>query len=456
MKSIVKKIGISALCVWLCLVSVLTIAAAGNNVAIPECDGMTLTLPDNMTAVTRSTDKSDPYFMRDGNDYNTVMRDFEQNNIYMRASDNIAIILTLTSNTTPQSKEMENYNKYSFAQLEEIKNNTLNASDGTALYISGTPDEAGKDVVWIYYDITVDGRTQYRAETIYRGKIVTMTLFRNAGNVEVQDYQILSSVVSSIKFAPKSENADQKQMLIYIAIGAGAVALILLILLIVVIRTIKRRKPKEDNDRVLRELADKYHSNAPMKPYSEEEGAFEEEPAPTAAQQPEPSEAPAQPEQPVVSEAVALPEEYSDDEVYEGRKYSDADIARLLGDVEDDENFIEALPLMDADSEDDSEVRDSVTDPADNISEFFEDAPEDGAQDDAESVPQEPTDRSQEEAEEAAEAAEEAVAGETAANEAEDDSAEQLPEEPEQTEPSAEEEAQETSKAEPVAEEPVE
>lgn len=367
MKSIVRKLGAAALCVLLCVMSVMAVAAAGNEVVIMDCDGMKLQLPDNMTAVTRDADKNDPYFLREGNDYNTVMRDFEEKNIYMRATDNIAVILTLTCNTTPQSKEMDNYNKYSFAQLEEIKNNTLSASGGAAVYTSGTPDEAGRDVVWIYYNLTAEGQTQYRAETIYGGKIITLTLFRNEGDVEPQDYEILSSVVSSVTFAPKAEIDSKKQMLIYIAIGAGVVALILLIVLIVVINKLKNRKKKTDNNKILQELADKYQSNTPARQVQEASAAVEE-PVQAAEEQPAPH--------PVTEAAVTPAEpEIFEEEEYTGRKYSDADIARLLGDVEDDENFTEALPAEKADSEEEAEEGDSVTNPADNISEFFEDAP---------------------------------------------------------------------------------
>ena len=373
MKSLVKRLGAAALCVLLCVLSVAAVAAANNEVVIMECDGMKLQLPDNMTAVTRDTDKNDPYFAREGNDYNTVMRDFEEKNIYMRATDNIAVILTLTSNTTPQSKEMDNYNKYSFAQLEEIKNNTLSASGGAAVYTSGTPDEAGKDVVWIYYDLNAEGHSQYRAETIYGGKIITMTLFRNGGNVEPQDYQILSSVASSVRFAPKSDADNKKQMLIYIAIGAGVVALILLIVLIVVISKVKNRRKKTDNDKILQELAGKYQSNTPVRQVPEEPAMTGEAPVQTAVTAPKQEPAP----QPAEEASDALVDsDMFDDEEYTGRKYSDADIARLLGDVEDDENFIEALSAEEA-APDDTEDMDSVTDTADDsISEFFEDAPE--------------------------------------------------------------------------------
>ena len=159
-------------------------------------------------------------------------------------------------------------------------------------------------------------------------------------------------------------------MLIYIAIGAGVVALILLI---VVISKVKNRRKKTDNDKILQELAGKYQSNTPVRQVPEEPAMTGEAPVQTAVTAPKQEPAP----QPAEEAPGALVDpDMFDDEEYTGRKYSDADIARLLGDVEDDENFIEALSAEEA-APDDTEDMDSVTDTADDtISEFFEDAPE--------------------------------------------------------------------------------
>ena len=395
MKNLAKRLCALALCVLVCAVSALTVAAASETVKIKECDNLELKLPDNMSYVTRFSQTNDRYFSRHKLSYSDVMRDFEESNGYLHAmDDNDEIILTLSYSETPYSKEMDSYSKYSAAQLEEIKQNTISTSKASTIYHTGTADEASNGLAWLFFNITTENTRQYRAETVNNGKIITLTLFRNGGDVKPEDYSILKGITSTVSF-PKNSDGNSKMWMIYVGIGAAAVALILIIVLVIVVKKGKKRKMKNDNDKILKELADKHKTRRapvyedvepvkkPADDYSDDfsdsysDDSYSEE-RPAAVEEPVYEEKHARRMAPEETERPAgrsyTPKSYDID--VPDRKYSDEDIERLLGDLGDDENFNVALPATEADSEDNEEVRDSVIQKADAISDFFEDEPE--------------------------------------------------------------------------------
>ena len=377
MKNIGKKLSALLLGVLLCATAALSAAAATGTVTLEDCDGLQFTLRDNMTAITRSSQPDDSYFTSNGLDYNEVMRAFEEGNIYLQATDNTkAMTLTLSYSESAASKRLGNYKDYDLAQLTEMKNNAIALSGGT--YNSGTPDEVGDNMVWIFYNITAEGVHQYRAETVADGKNIALTLYRNGGDVQPDDYNILTDIVSTVKLTKRAAAAEnnKKMMMIYIAAGAAGVALILLIVLIVVIKKAKKRKKQNNNDKILRELADKYQS----RPNNAADDASAE--PQTTGQTEAVGEAPS-------DDALADVDFDDEDDGYVTRRYSDADIARLLGDVEDDENFIDALSAAQIDPEDDPAMTDSATEEADAEPAPVEDAPEQPETEEAvEAVPQ--------------------------------------------------------------------
>ena len=64
MKNLAKRLCALALCVLVCAVSALTVAAASETVKIKECDNLELKLPDNMSYVTRFSQTNDRYFTK--------------------------------------------------------------------------------------------------------------------------------------------------------------------------------------------------------------------------------------------------------------------------------------------------------------------------------------------------------------------------------------------------------
>ena len=369
----IRRLTAAGLCVLMCAASFLTAFADSEPVTIAECGNLQLTLPDNMSAVTRSSDSSDRYFSRHNLTYQEVQEMFSKTDTYMQAMDNDNVItLTLTYSDT----DINDFNKFTNAELAEVAHNFITESGTDVKYKNSTQDEAGKEMVWLYFETSVrdaaanTDKKQYQATTVYNGKNITLTILRNEGDAEASDYSTLESVAKTVKFPAKEKPADKK-MLMLIVIGAGAaIIIILLIIIIVTVKKSKRRKAKARNDKILEELADKYQTrpNKPQPAVKQESAAPKQEYSDNDEYQdiekPLPSES-------IQSFSKSYDEAYDDD--MPKRKYSDEDIARLLGDLEDDENFIDTLPETEADSDGDAEVRDSVIQKNDVISEFFED-----------------------------------------------------------------------------------
>lgn len=372
---LVRRLTAAGLCVLMCAASLLSVFADSEPVTIAECDNLQITLPDNMSAVTRSSESNDRYFTRHNLTYQEVQEMFSRTDTYMQAMDNDNVItLTLSYSDT----DTNDFNKFSNAELAEVAHNFITESGSDVQYKNSTQDEAGREIVWLYFEIsvhdTVDNteKKQYQATTVYNGKNVTLTIFRNAGDAEAGDYTTLESISKTVKFPAKDKPSDNK-MLMLIVIGAGAAAIIiLLIIIIVTVKKSKRRKAKTRNDKILEELADKYQTRP-----GKAQNSAKRENAEPAEEYPETAGYHnTEKEEPVTAESTQTYSE-SRDEGYDDdmpkRKYSDRDIARLLGDLEDDENFIDTLPATEADSDGNAEVRDSVIQKADVISEFFED-----------------------------------------------------------------------------------
>lgn len=370
----IRRLTAAGLCVLMCAASFLTVFADSEPITIAECDNLQLTLPDNMSAVTRSSDSSDMYFSRHNLTYQEVQEMFSKTDTYMQAMDNDNVItLTLTYSDT----DINDFNKFSNAELAEVAHNFITESGTDVKYKNSTQDEAGKDMVWLYFETSVHDNTantdkkQYQATTVYNGKNITLTILRNEGDAEASDYSTLESVAKTVKFPAKEKPADKK-MLMLIVIGAGAaIIIILLIIIIVTVKKSKRRKAKARNDKILEELADKYQS----RPNKAQSSAKQEIAEPKQEYTENDEYQDIEKEKSVPSESIqsfskSYDEAYDDD--MPKRKYSDEDIARLLGDLEDDENFIDTLPETEADSDGDAEVRDSVIQKNDVISEFFE------------------------------------------------------------------------------------
>ena len=236
-------------------------AADTNSYQINELDEMTVTLPDDMTAVTRDSKYTDRYFSLFGLDYDDTMNNFKSGDIYLQGMDsNSQTTITVTMTKNSDSRDISNYNLLNSEKLSEVTNNFLLQSEYTAC----TPDTAQK-IVWLYFDTKVTSNTgtinAYQANTVYDGMSINVTLQRNSGNVTADDYNTFRSIVSSVNF---NKVGSENSMTLPIIIGAVVLALIIVVLLIIVLKKGKNKrkqnKLKRANDRILEELAGKYNT----------------------------------------------------------------------------------------------------------------------------------------------------------------------------------------------------
>ena len=275
-----KKIT-AVFCALMCVIgSVLTCSAAPQRYTINEIDDMVIYLPDDMTAITRSSQNTDRYFSVFGLDYDTTMQNFKNGDIYLQGMDSMSsLTVTVTMTKNADSNSIGNYNLLEADKLSQVSSNFLSQSE----YTSCTPDMSGK-IVWLNFDtnVTSNGLSirAYQANTVYDGMSVSITLQRNSGNVTPEDYAAFTEIVSSVNFQKESSIGS---MIPYIIIGASIFVILLIIILIIVVKHVKKRRKKNRNDKILEELAEKHISkrrNNPAKEQTEynvyEDDNFEE------------------------------------------------------------------------------------------------------------------------------------------------------------------------------------
>ena len=276
----VKKIT-AVLCALLCAIgSTFICSAASQRYTINEIDDMVIYLPDDMTAITRSSQNTDRYFSVFGLDYDATMQNFKNGDIYLQGMDSMSsLTVTVTMTKNADSNSIGNYNLLEADKLSQVSSNFLSQSE----YTSCTPDMSGK-IVWLNFNtnVTSNGLSirAYQANTVYDGMSVSITLQRNSGNVTPEDYAAFTEIVSSVNFQRESSIGS---MIPYIIIGASIAVILLLIILIIVVKHVKKRRKKNRNDRILEELAEKHISkrrNNPAKEQTEynvyEDDNFEE------------------------------------------------------------------------------------------------------------------------------------------------------------------------------------
>ena len=272
----VKKIT-AVLCALLCAIgSTFICSAASQRYTINEIDDMVIYLPDDMTAITRSSQNTDRYFSVFGLDYDTTMQNFKNGDIYLQGMDSMSsLTVTVTMTKNADSNSIGNYNLLEADKLSQVSSNFLSQSE----YTSCTPDMSGK-IVWLNFDtnVTSNGLSirAYQANTVYDGMSVSITLQRNSGNVTPEDYAAFTEIVSSVNFQRESSIGS---MIPYIIIGASIFVILLIIILIIVVKHVKKRRKKNRNDRILEELAEKHISKRRNKPAQEhsEYSVYEDE-----------------------------------------------------------------------------------------------------------------------------------------------------------------------------------
>lgn len=257
MHNLLKRFTAVALSTLVLLSSVATCFAESINYTISEIDNMAITLPNTMTGITRESSDTDKYFSVFGLNYEDTMNKIKSNDIYFQAmNSDTSLTLTVSMTKTDQSKNIRSYKNLDSSKLAEIKDNFLKQEE----YQACTADEAGS-ITWLVFQISVvnDGKNikAYQANTVYDGMSVNVTLQRNGGNVNTDDYAMFSSILSQIAFK-KGENTLP---IVGIIIGIVLILLIL-VLAFIFIRKLKKHSKKAKNNKVLDELSEKYQNGA--------------------------------------------------------------------------------------------------------------------------------------------------------------------------------------------------
>lgn len=371
-KKVLKRLAAVTLCVLLGISAAIpAFAAKGNTYTIEEIDGMQLTVDSEMMAVTRGTDSSDGFFGLKNNGYTDVMKKMEDGNIYLLATDSMqSITVSVSMFENDDTKRIDNYNRLTESELSDIVVSYKENSNGTT-YSESTVDEVVEDIVWIDFEFraTVDNAVykQYQANTVVNGKNVSVTIQRNGADAIGSDYDVLKAIVSSVRF---TKTGLPRNFMLYIIIGGAVLAIILFIIILIAAKRARRRRQKTRNDKIIEELASKYSTGRSNSRHENTESSAKAETKTDAGDDfYAGTGGEAQTEDNIArtrhfdmnksrgvsgSRAVTRESYYDDDDDDYSRpvkSYTDAEIARLLGDeAEDDENFIEALSETEADS----------------------------------------------------------------------------------------------------------
>lgn len=255
----IKRIFTTFVCAALVACTAFVCNAAGSKIQIEKLDNMTIQLPDDMLGITRDSKSTDKYFSVFGLDYDKTMSDFKSSDIFMQAMDNKATTtVTVTMTRNGDSEGIKNYKLLSEEKLYEVRDNFISQGE----YISCTPDEAA-DLVWLMFDLNVSSGSDkikaYQANTVYDGMSINVTIQHNGGNVTSADYQTLKSILSTVTFNSKADpNGD---FTTYVYIGIIALVIILFIIVMIASKKAKKKNKKSRNEKILRELTDKYKSD---------------------------------------------------------------------------------------------------------------------------------------------------------------------------------------------------
>ena len=306
----------AALCALMAAASCLAVFAAGNTVTIKECDDLRLSLPDNMTAVTRSSEATDPYFAQHKVSYDGLMQSFRDGDTYMQAMDKDNTYTVVLSYLDTGAQD---FNEMTTEQLDSVSRNFLGGTDAELQYSACTPDQIPDGLTWLYLKMSMTDSekgvsNKYQATTVYSGKNITLTLSRNEGDVEGSDYDVLQSIAQSVK---ANRAFSFRKILPFLLIAGGI--LLAVVLAIVIVKLVKKfknpnpEKNKKDNDKVIEELAGKYQMRA--KPAATETGSGQAEQKPD--NKPETQEQPAEPDD--AKRRIIRKDFSAESEVYEGR-----------------------------------------------------------------------------------------------------------------------------------------
>ncbi len=229
-----------------------TVFAASETYDVKELN-MTLSVPNDMLAVMRESEKTDSFFSNFDLDYEDFMNSFENNGIYFQAvKQDASLTLTVTMSEDKNSKKIDNYNSLKDSELKDIMNKYLNDQ----AYKSGALVKCN-NLKYIYLTLkTKSGKKTIYAQqycTVVNGMNILLTLDAPAGKkLKSADTEMFKEVINSTHIEDNNFFAKYKNYIIY-----GGVTLfgIIVVVIVLIILLKKLRNPNRKNKHLIHALA---------------------------------------------------------------------------------------------------------------------------------------------------------------------------------------------------------
>lgn len=267
MRRNIKRVSALIITAMMLALSTVTAFCVDSHYYIKDLD-MNLNLPADMLVITRESDASDKYFSMFGLDYDTTMKEFTDAGVYLQGMfEDSSKSVTVSMVENDNSKKIQNYNRLPDDQLQSVQNSFLNSDNYKSCNVVKNNDVVFLELVM---ETETDGQVIHstQANTVVDGMSITINLQPKKGtDLQDSDYSILSDIMQSVKF---SENTDTLNPVMIACVSVAAVIVIALIIVVIVIVKKRRKssvKPqknlmekKNKNDKILRELSNKYTS----------------------------------------------------------------------------------------------------------------------------------------------------------------------------------------------------
>lgn len=230
-------------------------AAAGTSIYVKELD-MSITLPDNMIAVTRQSSSNDPYFAM-FESYNDVQAYFQSADCYMMAKTlDKRISLAVTMTKDENSIAIDDYGKLKNNELETIKQSYMQSgmyAESQTLKYSG--------VTFLEFLMNYkNGNTPVYGiccNTVVNGMIINLTFATANGIPTAEENTFIHSVMGTVSLGNGPAFWDAEKIIIVSVIGVAVIAIIAVLVIL-----IKRyRSPQKKHERIMNRLNEEYGIN---------------------------------------------------------------------------------------------------------------------------------------------------------------------------------------------------
>ena len=257
---------IKTICVLLCcvLTSALPLsvtaatddeAAAGTTIYVKELD-MSITLPNNMAAVTRQSNSNDAYFAM-FESYDDVQAYFQSADCYLTAKTiDKRISLAVTMTKDENSIAIDDYGKLKNNELETIKQSYMQSGMYTE---SRTLKYSGVTFLEFLMNYKNGNTPVYGicCNTVVNGMIINLTFATANGVPTAEENTFIHSVMETVSFGNGPAFWDTEKIIIASVIGAVVIAIIVVLVII-----IKRYKsPQKKHERIMNRLNEEYGIN---------------------------------------------------------------------------------------------------------------------------------------------------------------------------------------------------